>query len=144
MNLHEILRRKGTQVLCICPDATLEDVVQKLVENKIGSLLVCGDDSDKPMEGIVTERDILRTTAATNKPLSEIRVSEVMSVDLIVASPGDSIESVMGLLTEKRIRHLPVVENNQLKGMISIGDVVKAQYDQLALENHYLKSYIQS
>jgi len=86
----------------------------------------------------------LRTTAATNKPLSEIRVSEVMSVDLIVASPGDSIESVMGLLTEKRIRHLPVVENNQLKGMISIGDVVKAQYDQLALENHYLKSYIQS
>ena len=143
MNLHEILRRKGSVVFSVDPDATLEDVVQKLVENNCGSLLVCREDSEKPMEGIVTERDILRTTAATKKPLREIRVTEVMSVDLIVGSPNDSIESVMGLLTKNRIRHLPVVEENQLKGMISIGDVVKAQFDELAMENHYLKSYIQ-
>ncbi|NIP87119.1 MAG: CBS domain-containing protein [Planctomycetales bacterium] len=144
MTLKEILQSKGSQVYSIAPDATLETVVQTLVENNCGSLLVCDPQSDEPMVGIVTERDILRTTAATKKPLAEICVYEVMSVNVITAEPSDSLESVMGLLTDKRIRHLPVVENSQLKGMISIGDVVKAQFERLAMENHYLKSYIQS
>ena len=144
MTLQEILRAKGSQVFCIAPDETLETVVQTLVENNCGSLLVRDPQTDKPMVGIVTERDILRTTAATKKPLAEIRVHEVMTADVITAAPSDSVESVMGLLTQKRIRHLPVVENSELIGMISIGDVVKAQFDQLAMENHYLKSYIQS
>jgi CBS domain-containing protein len=144
MTLQEILRKKGSKVHSISPHATLEDVVQKLVENNCGSLLVCEPDSDQPMVGIITERDILRATAKANRPLGETRVEEVMSTDVFTGSPQDSVESVMGLLTEKRIRHLPVVENNQLKGMISIGDVVKAQVDILAMENHYLKNYIQS
>ncbi len=128
----------------IGPDATLETVVKKLVDHNCGSLLVCDPDSDQPMVGIVTERDILRTTAAAKKPLSETQVSEVMSANVITAEPAASVESVMGLLTSKRIRHLPVIEDAQLVGIISIGDVVKAQFDQLAMENHYLKSYIQS
>jgi CBS domain-containing protein len=143
MKLQDILQAKGSQVFCIAPDATLEAVVQTLIDNNCGSLLVRDPHVDEPIVGIVTERDILRTTAATKKPLTEIRVYEVMSANVITAGPTDSVASVMGLLTEKRIRHLPVVENSELKGMISIGDVVKAQFDQLAMENHYLKSYIQ-
>ncbi|MDH3718823.1 MAG: CBS domain-containing protein [Planctomycetota bacterium] len=144
MTLQDILRIKGSQVFSIAPDATVETVVQTLVENNCGSLLVRDPQTDEPMVGIVTERDILRTTATKKKPLSEIRVYEVMTVNVITAAPSASVESVMGLLTQNRIRHLPVVENSELMGMISIGDVVKAQFDQLAMENHYLKSYIQS
>ena len=128
MTLREILQQKGSEVYSIEPGATLEDVVQMLVENNCGSLLVCDPSSDQPMVGIITERDILRATAKADGSLAEIRVEQVMTANVITGSPQDSIESVMGLLTERRIRHLPVVEDNNLKGMISIGDVVKAQF----------------
>ena len=95
------------------------------------------------MEGIITDRDILRATADENVSLKQVRVSEVMTVEVITGGPDDSVASVMGLLTEKRIRHLPIVHGGKLIGMISIGDVVKAQFNELAMENHYLKEYLQ-
>ncbi|MCA9249097.1 MAG: CBS domain-containing protein, partial [Planctomycetales bacterium] len=94
--------------------------------------------------GIITERDILRVCAAHPGTLDEIEVTTVMSTSLTVGSPGDSVRDTMKLLTEKRIRHLPVVENDRLVGIISIGDVVKAESNELSAENHYLKEYIQS
>ena len=94
--------------------------------------------------GIITERDILRTCEAESRPLREIAAYERMTSNLITCKPEDAVADVMGLMTNNRIRHLPVVEDNQLFGMISIGDVVNAQYQQLTVENHYLKSYIQS
>jgi CBS domain-containing protein len=94
------------------------------------------------MLGIITERDILRACAAHHAPLAARKVADAMTTDVITASPGDCVEEAMGLLTDRRIRHLPVMDDDQLIGMISIGDVVKAQHDALSMENHYLKSYI--
>ncbi|HEV3340738.1 MAG TPA: CBS domain-containing protein [Pirellulales bacterium] len=148
MNLQEILRRKGSQVHSISPDATLDDVVQKLVDCNCGSLVVSEQPSDgrgrSRLIGIVTERDILRACASRRGSLDQIKVRDAMSQDLITGSPNDSIEDTMGLMTERRIRHLPILVDDQLAGLISIGDVVKAHHDEVAMENHYLKSYIQS
>ena len=140
MKLQEILRVKGTGVHKIGPEASLAEVVQRLVECGCGSLLVC--DGDR-MVGIITERDILRACAAKAAPLEEIQVTVHMTVEVVTGSPGDDVGDIMGLMTSKRIRHLPIMEDDKLAGMISIGDVVKAQHAYLSVENHYLKEYIQ-
>ena len=100
-------------------------------------------DGDR-LAGIITERDILRTCASDERPLSEIRVYERMTVDIVTATPDEDVNTVMGMLTKHRIRHLPIIEQDRLVGIISIGDVVKSQFDLLSMENHYLKSYINS
>ncbi|MCE9553327.1 MAG: CBS domain-containing protein [Planctomycetes bacterium] len=143
MTLDEILRSKGTQVFTISPDATLDDVVQALVARNCGSLVVCRDDGSMTMVGIITERDILRACAANQGALHTVRVVEVMSEQLVTGSVGDEVETVMGVMTRERIRHLPVVEEGRLIGLVSIGDIVKAQHDRLTMENHFLKEYIQ-
>src|SRR5687768_8933904 len=141
MLLSEILGAKGRTVHTCSPDDSLADVVDLMVGHNIGSLVVLSGDE---MIGIITERDILRTSAATRGPLDFVQVHEKMTRCPIVASPRDDLTDVMGVMTERRIRHLPVVERGQLIGIISIGDLVKAQHDELSRENHYLKSYIQS
>jgi len=141
MLVREILSDKGRTVHTCAPDDTLDDVVDLLVGHNIGSLVVM---QDEEMAGIITERDILRATAATRGPLASVRVRDRMTRVPVVISPGDTVADAMCLMTERRIRHLPVVEQGRLVGIISIGDTVKAQYDELCRENHYLKSYIQS
>jgi len=145
MTLGEILHAKGHVVHTIGLAATLEDVVQRLIGHNCGSLVVC--DADPPargkMVGIITERDILTAVAAHRLPLSSVQVTDVMTRDVATGTPADTVEQTMGLMTELRIRHLPVVEDGQLLGLVSIGDVVKMQHDRLTMENHYLKSYIQ-
>ena len=94
------------------------------------------------MLGIITERDILRACAARRGSLESIEVAEVMTKDIVTASPNDSVEDIMGSMTDHRIRHLPVIENDELVGIVSIGDIVKAQHNALTMENHYLKSYL--
>ncbi len=142
MKLKDILHEKGRSVHTILPEAMLSDVVAKLVENNCGSLVVC--DEDGQMVGIITERDILRACASRAGTLDEMPVEKFMTDKVVTGSLDDQVESVMGLLTRKRIRHLPVLENGKLAGMVSIGDVVKAQHDRLTMENYYLKEYIQS
>lgn len=141
MLVREVLSDKGRIVHTCSPEDTLADVVDLLVGHNIGSLVVmqAGD-----MVGIITERDILRACAATRGPLDFVRVHERMTRCPMVASLNDEVEDVMCVMTERRIRHLPVVEGGHLSGIISIGDTVKAQHDELCRENHYLKSYIQS
>ena len=141
MLLREILHVKGRMVHTIGPRATLADVVQKLVELNCGSLVVCDGDA---MVGIITERDLLRTMALQTKPLDDFAVEERMTRDALTAVPEDEVEEVMGLMTRHRIRHLPVLEDGKLAGIISIGDVVKAHHDRLCMENEYLMHYIQS
>ncbi|HQU45195.1 MAG TPA: CBS domain-containing protein, partial [Pirellulales bacterium] len=87
---------------------------------------------------------ILRACAGRRAPLDQLKVTDAMSHELITGSPTDSIDDIMGLMTERRIRHLPVLVDDKLVGIISIGDVVKAHHDEVTMENHYLKSYIQS
>jgi CBS domain-containing protein len=142
MLLREILHNKGAKVFTIGPDATLADVVDRLVEHNCGSLVVCHPDDPRKMLGIVTERDILRACAATRLRLEEQIVGDRMSRNVVTAGLDQPVEDAMGLMTTNRIRHLPIVEAGELVGLISIGDVVKAQHDALTMENHYLKNYI--
>lgn len=141
VTLRAILQTKGSAVFTTKPTETLAVVVKELIHHQCGSLLVC---QGEQLVGIITERDILRASAAEERTLDSTTVEELMSTDLVTGTPDDSISETMGLLTEKRIRHLPILENNQLVGVISIGDVVKAQYAKLSIENHYLKAYIRS
>jgi CBS domain-containing protein len=141
MLVRDILQSKGMTVYDCSPDDTLADVVDLLVQHNIGSLVVM---SHNEMVGIITERDILRAVAITRGPLEFFRVHERMTRCPLVAAPGDDVADAMCTMTERRIRHLPVVEHGKLVGIISIGDLVKAQHDELCRENHYLKSYIQS
>ncbi len=141
MFVSNILRTKGTEIYTIGPDATADDVVMELVKYNVGSLIVCEGDSE--IMGIITERDILRAQAAHRKPLEQLRVREVMSLDVITASLEDTLRSAMRIMTEHRIRHLPVMDEARLLGIISIGDIVKAHHDELEMENHCMKSYIQ-
>ena len=96
------------------------------------------------MVGIITERDFLNSYVSTKQDLATLVVADFMTTDVTTGSPEDCVSETMGLLTAKRIRHLPIVDKDgELVGMISIGDVVKAQHDQLSIENHFMKSYIQ-
>jgi CBS domain-containing protein len=141
MRVQEILRRKGDSVYQISPDATLADAVDRLVNFNIGSLLVSDGET---IYGIITERDIMKVIADSRAPLSEIFVHAHMTRDMATGEPNDNVNDVMGTMTSRRIRHLPIMDNGRLAGMISIGDVVKAQHELLIAENHYLREYIQS
>src|SRR6187431_1123477 len=110
MTLRDILQLKGSHVLTIVPTATLAEVVQKLVEHNCGSLVVCEDSDPTRMIGIITERDILRACAAGQAPLDRALVLDFMSRKLCTGTVNQSIEETMGQMTERRIRHLPVVE----------------------------------
>lgn len=142
MKTKDILQVKGSQVHSVSPRVSLDQVVQTLVVHNCGSLMVM--DGPKCC-GIITERDILRTVASDSRALSEINVTEKMSRQLVMTSPDEELNKVMSTLTENRIRHLPVVdqeESGDLLGIISIGDVVKAQQKSLAKENEFLRNYI--
>lgn len=139
MKTYEILQRKGTDVHSISPSATISDVVAKLVAHNCGSLLVM---ENSRLAGIITERDILRCCADDDRALKDIPVAEKMTKQLVTASPADSVGDVMRLMTQNRVRHLPIVEGDDLAGLISIGDAVKAQHDELSMENEHLKTYL--
>ena len=144
VKVRDILSVKGTAVFSIAADATLQDVAAKLVECRVGSLLIFHVDRDgNPGElaGIVTEKDILYAWP-TASGRYEVKVADAMSTVLITGTPDDDLEHVMGLMTTRRIRHLPVLSQGRLTGIISIGNVVEAQHDRLALENRCLKDYI--
>ncbi len=141
MFVKEILRVKGSQVFTIPSTANISDVVNELIAHNCGSLVV--SDGDR-MIGIISERDILRACAAMHDSLEDIPLRPLMSRNVITASPMDKVGDVMGMMTEHRVRHLPVMESGELIGLISIGDVVKAQHAELTTENQLLKEYIQS
>ena len=141
MKLNQILAQKGKAVFTICPDATLAEAVQAMAQHHCGSLVVCDRGT---MVGIVSERDILRGLAAETRSLSESFVYERMNHQVVTASPTDEIAEIMGQMTQHHIRHLPVIDQGQLIGLVSMGDLVKAQYHELSKENHFLMSYIQS
>jgi len=144
MKLQEILDAKGTTVHSIPEKATLQEVVHRLIELRIGSLVVCRRDAagqEVPV-GIISERDILYASSADGRPLDQVTAAEAMSAALVTVAPDDDVEHVMGLMTSRRVRHLPVLVEGRLAGIISIGDVVKALIDRLAVENRFLKDYI--
>jgi CBS domain-containing protein len=140
MTLRDILKTKGSHVHSIGLDQTVLEAVAVLVEHRIGALLV--RDGDGAAAGIISERDVLRECRHHGAELGRIRVRDVMTRDLVVCALDDDVEHAMGLVTRNRVRHLPVMEGVQVAGMISIGDLVKANLDETQYENRYLKEYI--
>lgn len=141
MNVQSIIGGKGTDVATVTQTASLHEAIGLLGEHRIGALVVSGD--GEAIEGIISERDIVRTTAAGGAAALDGSVGSVMSTDVITCTASDGVDRLMGLMTERRIRHLPVVdEGGRLAGIISIGDVVKARLTELEQENRALSDYI--
>lgn len=140
MQVKDLLETKGKTVFTIGMTDTLSAAVEKMVKNNVGSLLVL--DENQRVSGIITERDILRKSVYGDKDPHQELVQKHFTSHLLIISPEDDLEYVMETMTMNRIRHLPVVEGDALTGMISIGDVVKAQLKEFSIENKYLKDYI--
>jgi CBS domain-containing protein len=139
--LSEILADKGTDVLKVDADATVFEAVRKMVDANVGSLLVT---EGGEIAGIVTERDYLRRVTLEGRTDKEIAVREIMSSPLVVATPETTIDECMAMMTDRRIRHIPVVEGGEVVGVVSIGDVVKFKSKQQSFEIQYLTDYITS
>jgi len=137
--LAEILEAKGRDVLTIDADASVFQAVERMVEMNVGSLLVT---EGGEITGIVTERDYLRRVTLEGRTDRETPVREIMSSPLIVVTPETTVEECMALMTDRRVRHLPVVEEGEVVGLVSIGDVVKFTSERQAFEIQYLTDYI--
>ncbi len=140
MKVRDILKSKGPDVATIGVDETIYDAVRKLVEKNIGSLLVM--DEKAAVAGIITERDILKECERRLELLKQTKVREVMTKELIVASPEDDLDYVENVMTRNRVRHLPIISGKKLEGIISIGDIVNVMRGECKVENRYLKDYI--
>ena len=140
MKIDEILRNKGHDVITITESKSVLAAVEVLVEHNIGGLVVT--EGDRPT-GILTERDILRLTARSPGELGTIQAGSVMTRELITATPEDDLSHIMDVMTENKIRHLPVLEAGRLTGIISIGDLVNAFRVVAEEENSQLRQYIQ-
>ena len=137
--LYEILEEKGGDVFEIDGDASVFEAVQLMVEMNAGSLLVT---ESGEITGIVTERDYLRRVTLEGRTERETAVREIMSSPLIVASPETTVDECMALMTDRRIRHLPVIDGGAVVGVVSIGDLVKFQSKKQSFEIQYLTDYI--
>ena len=139
MAIATILRGKGSDVASVEPDSTISDVVARLVQRRIGALLVI--ELGEPV-GIVSERDVVRCLGTHGPEALHMRVRDVMTAPLITISPRDSIPDAMELMTDRRIRHLPVLDSGRLVGLVSIGDLVKRRIEEAEQEAIALKDYI--
>lgn len=139
MTLQEILDRKGHEVVTITPDRTVSQAVDLLVEKNIGGVVVMEEGS--PV-GILTERDVLRLTATAPGTLDHVTVAAAMSKPLVTGAATDDMLDVMGLMTRRRIRHLPILDGGRLTGIVSIGDLVNACRLAAEEENKHLRQYI--
>jgi CBS domain-containing protein len=143
MHVHNVLKVKGSAVATIAPDASLADATASLRDHGVGALVVSRD--GRTIDGILSERDVVRALAAHGASTLEHRVSSAMSKSVTTCRGDDTVDQLMGMMTERRIRHLPVVDDDgKLDGIISIGDVVKARVGQLETENNQLHDYIQA
>lgn len=141
MNVRTILTSKGSDVATIDQQAPLGEAVARLRDLGIGALVVSAD--GKHIDGIVSERDVVRALASHGATVLGRTVASVMSKSVVTCRLGDSVEELMASMTERRHRHLPVVDDEEvLSGIISIGDVVKARLGQLEIENQALTNYI--
>lgn len=140
MTIRDILQTKGRQVYSIGPEQTLLRCVALLVEHGIGALLV--RESTGAVVGIVSERDVLRASLQHSADLNRIPVRDAMTRKVIVCVPTDELDYARGIMTANRIRHLPVTDGEEIVGLVSIGDLVKASLEEVEYENRYLKEYI--
>ena len=139
MLVAEILKDKGDAVFSIAPDLTLAEACGELDRRRVGALMVC--DGDRVV-GVLSERDVVRAVARDAAQALKQPVSDFMTADVVFAAPAESVAILMGRMTDRRIRHLPVLKEGRLAGVISIGDVVKCQIAEATHEAESLRTYI--
>ncbi|MBF6167855.1 CBS domain-containing protein [Streptomyces gardneri] len=141
MRISEILRRKGSDVATVAPDTTVRRLLATLAERNIGAVVVSPDGD--AIAGIVSERDVVRSLHARGAALLDTPVSAIMTSEVRTCTPDDRVDGLRRTMTEHRIRHLPVVHEGRLVGIVSIGDVVKSAISELATEREHLVEYLQ-
>ncbi|MEM5582373.1 MULTISPECIES: CBS domain-containing protein [unclassified Roseibium] len=140
MTVAAILSGKGHETITARSDALLSEICETLAKNKIGAVVVCSGDLD--IEGIISERDIVRFIGNQGASALQLAVSTVMTKNVVTCTEDNSINEVMARMTQGRFRHMPVVKDGKLTGVISIGDVVKFKIAQVELEAEQMRSYI--
>lgn len=141
MRIADVIRRKGPEVLTIPADAPVRDLLAILAEHGIGALVVSDDGTG--VEGIVSERDVVRRLHTHAAALLDSPVESIMTREVRTCRPEDSVEDLMAVMTEHRIRHVPVVVEGRLAGIVSIGDVVKHRLAEVQAERDHLSAYVQ-
>ncbi|HEY41261.1 MAG TPA: CBS domain-containing protein [Dehalococcoidia bacterium] len=134
------LDKKGRQLITIGPDDTVETAIRKLVDNKIGAMPVC--DGKGNLIGIVSERDLLKECAQRAKSIDKTRIKDVMTTEVVIGILEDDLDYVMDIMTQRGIRHLPIMDGPKLEGMVSIRDVVDIQLEKSKAEARFLHDYI--
>lgn len=137
--IQEILRTKGTQIYDIDPEDTVYSAIEKMADKNIGALLVMRDGS---LKGIISERDYRNKVILKGRTSKNTKVRDIMTSEVYCITPKESIEECMALMTNKKFRHLPVKEDDQVVGVVSIGDLVKAIISRQKVEIDHLRSYI--
>ena len=140
MNVRDMLGQKGDKVATVRPDATVESAVHTLKHEGVGALVVSED--EQTVAGIISERDIVRGLPDHGAALLSMKVSELMTPSVKTCKPEDKIQDIMLEMTRSRFRHMPVVADGKMSGIISIGDVVKSRLEELETETHVLRDYI--
>ncbi|MFY9930585.1 MAG: CBS domain-containing protein [Streptosporangiaceae bacterium] len=142
MRISDVLKGKGTQVVTVPPDTKVRQLLAVLTEHRIGAVVVSA--SGASVDGIVSERDIVRAFAQHGAAAMSEEVTAIYTADVHTVTPETSLDEVMRMMTERRIRHMPVVVDGSLRGIISIGDVVKGRIGELETERAALTDYITS
>ena len=140
MKIKDFLKIKGGSVITIGPNETVHAAIQKLVENNIGALPVC--DSEGVMSGIVSERDLLKECSQGSMAIGSTKVKDVMTKEVAISVPEDNIDYVMSVMTQKGIRHIPVVDGSKLVGMISARDLVESRLEEYKADIRYYDDYV--
>jgi len=139
MRIADILRSKGPAVATVTPTTTVTELLAQLAVLNIGSLVVVGADG---VVGIVSERDVVRKLHECGPDLMRQPVSDVMSVVVVTCGPDDRVDDLAALMTDNRVRHVPVLVDGRLAGIVSVGDVVKSRMQEMAAEHQQLQAYI--
>ncbi len=140
MYVEDILKVKGTEVVATAPGESVAAIARLLNVRRIGAAVV--RDGAGNLAGVISERDIIRAIAVNGERALDMQVRDVMTSEVVTCKPGDTISAAMKLMTVRRFRHLPVVEDGELKGIISIGDVVKHRLEETEMETRVLRDYV--
>ena len=140
MTLESLINNKKATLIYINMSSKVQDAINRMCDGKVGSLLI--QSGDGQLAGILTERDILRFCATRSSELASTEVAEIMTRNPVTAPPHCSNEEAMTLMTERRFRHLPIVDNDKVIGMVSIGDLVKSRLQDCTVEIKYLRDFI--
>jgi CBS domain-containing protein len=140
MKIKDISRISGRETMTIAPNASVAEAIEKMVLNKIGALPVC--EASGKLVGIISERDVIKWFYQQNKPADKTRVKDVMTIDVVIGVPDDDIDDILNIMTEKGIRHLPIMTGDRITGILSVRDVVEEKLTECHTQVRYLHDYI--